>query len=215
MRCWYCRGALRARFVDRDGLIRGRDAAKGGPYRLYRCPRCLRENKVEQNRAGRRFASPPKEISLFDYLFGWIEPLAPEDYLRILEWQEESGPARRAFFESGGDRRYSGGIVGRVVRRILGKGRPPAEEKAKEKPAKKKEGEKATPKEKAPRPIPHPYRVLGVSPDASDEEIRSAFRDLARRWHPDKQRDPEQIEEATRRWQQLMRAFESIQKHRS
>lgn len=30
-----------------------------------------------------------------------------------------------------------------------------------------------------------PYRVLELSPDASDEEVASAYRRLAKRWHPD------------------------------
>ena len=30
-----------------------------------------------------------------------------------------------------------------------------------------------------------PYKVLGVSRDASDDEIKRTYRDLARKYHPD------------------------------
>ena len=31
----------------------------------------------------------------------------------------------------------------------------------------------------------NPYDVLGVSPNASDDEIKRVYRDLTRKYHPD------------------------------
>lgn len=39
------------------------------------------------------------------------------------------------------------------------------------------------------------YKTLGVSPDATEDEIRKAYKKLAIRWHPDKNQNKEEAEE--------------------
>ena len=53
-----------------------------------------------------------------------------------------------------------------------------------------------------------PYKVLGVNPNASDEEIKKAYRRLARKYHPDVNPGDE---EAARKMQQINAAYEQIQ----
>ncbi|RXK86194.1 J domain-containing protein [Filimonas effusa] len=36
-----------------------------------------------------------------------------------------------------------------------------------------------------------PYEVLGISPEATPQEIKKAFRRLIAQWHPDKNPHPE------------------------
>ena len=55
--------------------------------------------------------------------------------------------------------------------------------------------------------IDDPYKVLGVSRDASDEEIKKAYRRLAKKYHPDL--NPGDAE-AARKMQEVNAAYEQI-----
>ena len=55
--------------------------------------------------------------------------------------------------------------------------------------------------------IEDPYKVLGVSPDASDEEIKKAYRRLAKQYHPDLNPGDEY---AARRMKEVNAAYEQI-----
>lgn len=60
-----------------------------------------------------------------------------------------------------------------------------------------------------------PYKVLGVSPNATDSEIKKAYRDLARKYHPDKYRDSDLADLAEEKMKEVNAAYEQIQKERA
>ena len=55
--------------------------------------------------------------------------------------------------------------------------------------------------------IDDPYKVLGLSPDASDEDVKRAYRRLAKKYHPDLNPGDQ---EAARKMQEVNAAYEQI-----
>ena len=59
-----------------------------------------------------------------------------------------------------------------------------------------------------------PYSVLGVSSNASDDEIKKAYRDLARKYHPDNYQNNPLADLAEEKMKSINEAYETIQKMR-
>ncbi len=61
-----------------------------------------------------------------------------------------------------------------------------------------------------------PYKVLGVSRDATDEEIKKAYRELARKYHPDNYAsNPDLADLVNDKMKEVNEAYDEIQRMRS
>ncbi len=55
-----------------------------------------------------------------------------------------------------------------------------------------------------------PYAVLGVSPSATDDEIKAAYREMARKYHPDNYANNPLSDLAQEKMQEINEAYDSI-----
>ena len=60
-----------------------------------------------------------------------------------------------------------------------------------------------------------PYKVLGVAPTATDDEVKKAYLALARKYHPDKYTDSDLADLASEKMKEVNAAYEEIQNMRS
>lgn len=60
-----------------------------------------------------------------------------------------------------------------------------------------------------------PYQVLGVDPNASDDEIKRTYRELARKYHPDNYQNNPLADLAEEKMKEINAAYETITKERA
>ena len=59
-----------------------------------------------------------------------------------------------------------------------------------------------------------PYQVLGVKPDASDDEVKRAYRELARKYHPDNYQNNPLADLAEEKMKEINEAYDAITRMR-
>ena len=56
-----------------------------------------------------------------------------------------------------------------------------------------------------------PYDLLGVADDCSTADVKKAYRDMARLFHPDRNTDAQDIESRTAHFLKIKKAYETLQ----
>ena len=59
-----------------------------------------------------------------------------------------------------------------------------------------------------------PYRVLGVSPSATDEEVKKAYRNLSKKYHPDANVNNPNQDEYEEKFKEVQAAYTAIMDQR-
>jgi len=62
--------------------------------------------------------------------------------------------------------------------------------------------------------VTNPYKVLGVSEDASEEDIKKAYRTLSRKYHPDANINNPNKDKAEEMFKIVQQAYNQIMKER-
>lgn len=60
----------------------------------------------------------------------------------------------------------------------------------------------------------NPYEILGVSPSATDDEVKAAYRNLAKKYHPDNYADSPLADVASEKMAEINGAFDEIMDER-
>ena len=60
-----------------------------------------------------------------------------------------------------------------------------------------------------------PYEILGVSPNASNEEVKKAYKELAKKYHPDNYVDNPLADMAEEKMKEINEAYDEILRQRT